>query len=167
MKVNEKTVDVEKTAGADIKDQTSEKKTATKAVKSEKAAVKTEKAAVTEDSVKEESSETKTAAKKTTAKPAAKTTKAAAAKKTTAKPAAKTTKTAAKKTTAKPAKVECELYIQYNGNQLDQAVLLERVEEDCVNQGVSVKELKLYLKPEDNACYYVANGSFAGKVDLF
>lgn len=122
MKVSEKTVDVEKLAGVDIKDQTSEKKT--------------------------------------TAKPAAKTTKAAAAKKTT-----KTT--TAKKTTAKPAKVECELYIQYNGNQLDQAVLLERVEEDCINQGVSVKELKLYLKPEDNACYYVANGSFAGKVDLF
>lgn len=122
MKVSEKTVDVEKLAGVDIKDQTSEKKTTTK--------------------------------------PAAKTTKAAAAKKTT-----KTT--TAKKTTAKPAKVECELYIQYNGNQLDQAVLLERVEEDCINQGVSVKELKLYLKPEDNACYYVANGSFAGKVDLF
>lgn len=122
MKVSEKTVDVEKLAGVDIKDQTSEKKTTTK--------------------------------------PAAKTTKAAAAKKTT-----KTT--TAKKTTAKPAKVECELYIQYNGNQLDQAVLLERVEEDCINQGISVKELKLYLKPEDNACYYVANGSFAGKVDLF
>ncbi len=122
MKVSEKTVDVEKLAGVDIKDQTSEEKTTTK--------------------------------------PAAKTTKAAAAKKTT-----KTTTT--KKTTAKPAKVECELYIQYNGNQLDQAVLLERVEEDCINQGVSVKELKLYLKPEDNACYYVANGSFAGKVDLF
>ena len=122
MKVSEKTVDVEKLAGVDIKDQTSEKKTTTK--------------------------------------PAAKTTKAAAAKKTT-----KTTTT--KKTTAKPAKVECELYIQYNGNQLDQAVLLERVEEDCINQGISVKELKLYLKPEDNACYYVANGSFAGKVDLF
>lgn len=127
MKVSEKTVDVEKLAGVDIKDQTSEKKTTTKSVKSEKAAAK-------EESVKEESSETKTAAKKTT---------------------------------AKPAKVECELYIQYNGNQLDQAVLLERVEEDCINQGVSVKELKLYLKPEDNACYYVANGSFAGKVDLF
>ena len=101
-----------------------------------------------------------TSEEKTTTKPAAKTTKAAAAKKTT-----KTT--TAKKTTAKPAKVECELYIQYNGNQLDQAVLLERVEEDCINQGISVKELKLYLKPEDNACYYVANGSFAGKVDLF
>lgn len=127
MKVSEKTVDVEKLAGVDIKDQTSEKKTTTKSVKSEKAAAK-------EESVKEESSETKTAAKKTT---------------------------------AKPAKVECELYIQYNGNQLDQAVLLERVEEDCINQGISVKELKLYLKPEDNACYYVANGSFAGKVDLF
>lgn len=153
MKVSEKTVDIEKLAGVDIKDQTSEKKTTTKSVKSEKAAAK-------EESVKEESSETKTAAKKTTAKPVAKTTKAAAAKKTT-----KTT--TAKKTTAKPAKVECELYIQYNGNQLDQAVLLERVEEDCINQGVSVKELKLYLKPEDNACYYVANGSFAGKVDLF
>lgn len=122
MKVSEKTVDIEKLAGVDIKDQTSEEKTTTK--------------------------------------PAAKTTKAAAAKKTT-----KTTTT--KKTTAKPAKVECELYIQYNGNQLDQAVLLERVEEDCINQGISVKELKLYLKPEDNACYYVANGSFAGKVDLF
>ncbi|MBQ4283471.1 MAG: hypothetical protein IJB96_06055 [Lachnospira sp.] len=110
------------------------------------------------------------AEKKTTAK------KATTAKKTTKKAETETAKaekkTAAKKATTekkstKKAAAKVEMFLQYNDNQLDEAALLERVNDDCKAQGVEAKELKLYLKPQDNACYYVANGTVAGKVDLF
>ena len=39
--------------------------------------------------------------------------------------------------------------------------------QDVGRSYISVEELKLYVKPEDNACYYVANGNVAGKVDLY
>ena len=45
--------------------------------------------------------------------------------------------------------------------------LLERVMQDCGEDKISVEDLKLYVKPEDNACYYVANGNVAGKGDLY
>lgn len=70
------------------------------------------------------------------------------------------------KKTAAPA-VRKELYIQFNGAQIDEETLLNRVQADCENQNIVVKELKLYLKPEDNACYYVANGNIAGRVGLY
>lgn len=106
----------------------------------------------------------KLAAKKTTA--STKTTaakKAAEAKKeTAAKSAAKTTrKTAAKKTFKK------ELFFQFDGKQVDEETLVARITEDVKSQNVEIKDLKMYLKPEDNACYYVANGNLAGKVDLY
>ena len=116
----------------------------------------------------------KTRAAKTTAKPAAKKTAKKADEETVAakKPAAKTTKTAAKKTTTrktatKKKEITKSLYIQHCGKQIDEASLYERVIKDCESQNVTVEELKLYVKPEDNACYYVANGNVAGKVDLY
>lgn len=113
-------------------------------------------------------------AKKETVK--AETAKSEPAKKETVKkePAKKsvkkTTKKAAKvteKATTRKANVKPEMSIQYDGNQIDSDALLERVQADCVSEGIKVKELKLYIKPEDNACYYVANGNVAGKVDLY
>ena len=94
----------------------------------------------------------KTAAKKTETKPAEK--KAAAVKKTVKKTAAKS-------------EPSTEVFIQYHGKQIDEKALLERVMQDCGEDKISVEDLKLYVKPEDNACYYVANGNVAGKVDLY
>ena len=99
----------------------------------------------------------KTAAKKTETKPAEK--KATAVKKTVKK--AVTRKTAAK------SEPSTEVFIQYHGKQIDEKALLERVMQDCGEDKISVEDLKLYVKPEDNACYYVANGNVAGKVDLY
>ena len=47
------------------------------------------------------------------------------------------------------------------------ALSVKKVEEDCKRQKVKAKDLSLYIKPEDNACYYVANNGIAGKVDLY
>ena len=107
----------------------------------------------------EEVKETKTTAKKAAAKTdsAAKETKAAAKK------------PAAKKTTAKVEKV-VETYVEFAGNQ----VLLSNVEASVkaayVAEGhreSSIKTMKVYVKPEENAAYYVINDNNVGRVDLF
>ncbi|WP_051637207.1 DUF6465 family protein [Lachnospira multipara] len=107
--------------------------------------------------------------KATTAKKA--TTKETAAKKATKKATTKTTTTksvAAKPSTTTAKKtVKKELFVQYLNQQVELESLEGKVLEDLQNQGITANDLKLYLKPEDNACYYVANGNIAGKVDLF
>lgn len=135
----------------------SEKSTVKKATPVKTAEVKDEKPVVTEK--KKPGRKPKTASEKPaeTKKPAAKTT---ATKKTTAK------KTTAKKTTAKVA-AKNTVYIQFNGRQVDYDELLKKVAADCKKQKASSKDVTLYIKPEDNACYYVANNGIAGKVDLY
>ena len=135
----------------------SEKSTVKKATPVKTAEVKDEKTVVTEK--KKPGRKPKTASEKPaeTKKPAAKTT---ATKKTTAK------KTTAKKTTAKVA-AKNTVYIQFNGRQVDYDEVLKKVAADCRKQKASSKDVTLYIKPEDNACYYVANNGIAGKVDLY
>ena len=77
----------------------------------------------------------------------------------------KQTKETVKKSSAK--KIKKEFYFECFGQQIDEASLMKKVVTDCSRQSVTVKEIKLYLKPEDNACYYVANGNVAGKVELY
>lgn len=117
----------------------------------------------------------RTATGKTTKKTA--TAKAAKSSKSTKTTKAASTKSVAEKTTAKADKAEKkvpkarklkkEFYFQYLGNQIDEDALLNKVILDCKGQSIEVKEIKLYLKPEDNTCYYVANGNIAGKVELY
>ena len=96
--------------------------------------------------------EVKAAEAKTTVK---KTANKAAAKTETAK---KAVETAAAKT---------ETFNQYNDEQTDMDAVLKRVEADLKAQKVAAKDIKLYIKPQDGACYYVADGKVAGRVDLF
>jgi hypothetical protein len=120
------------------------------ATKAKEAAAETVKAA--EGKAKETAKKAETTvAKKATA---AKTT----AKKTVAKAAAKTV---ASKT---------EIAVQYQ----NQEVSLDKVEENVKAQFVSeghkagsIKTIKIYVKPEEYSAYYVINGKFSGRVDLF
>ena len=109
--------------------------------------------------------EVKAAEAKTTVK---KTAKKAAAKTETAK---KAVETAAVKAEAKVAvakkEAKTETFIQYNDEQTDMDAVLKRVEADLKAQKVAAKDIKLYIKPQDGACYYVADGKVAGRVDLF
>ena len=111
--------------------------------------------------------ETKTSEKAETAKKAETTVKAAA--KTTAK---KATKKAAAKKTAKAEKKELvpEVFVQFDGNEDVVANVIERAKEAFTADGhraSSIKSLKVYLKPEEYAAYYVINDTYAGKVNLF
>ena len=102
--------------------------------------------------------EKKPAAKKATKKPAAKKTaakKAPAAKKTTKKSAAK--KFAPKETVT----------LQFAGAEFDFAKITKAVEADCKKKFKgTAKTLKIYVKPEDRAVYYVVNDDFSDKIEL-
>ena len=107
--------------------------------------------------------ETKTAAKEATAKVVAKVeeTKNAAKKR---KPRTKTAKKAAKE------ELKPEVYIQYQGREGVVEDAIKKVTEQFVAEGhraSTIKSLQLYLKPEENAAYYVINQKIAGRVDLF
>ena len=107
--------------------------------------------------------------KKETKKPAAKktTAKKATEKKTTGKKATSKKESTAKNTNIKEAIVTKQMFIEFDGKQIDEDLIVQKVEEECKKQEVTVKELTLYFKPEDNACYYVVNNNVSGKVELF
>ena len=107
--------------------------------------------------VKSEEPAKKTAAKKTT------TRKATAAKKTT-------TKTAAKTTAAKKAEPVTEVYVQYWGKEIHTSEVADRIKkiwtEDMGKKASELKDLKIYIKPEDNGAHYVINGDVTGFIGL-
>ena len=106
----------------------------------------------------------KTAAKKTTAK------KATAAKTTAAKKTAAKKTTATKKAAAKKAEIKTEMYLQFSGKEYSQEEILQKVKDiwtyDLHQNVDDIKDVQLYLKPEESAAYYVVNGVESGKVDL-
>lgn len=94
---------------------------------------------VTSDKIKDEKTSTKAAVKKTTTK-----------------------KTAAKK-------VDAEVIFQYAGKEIFPKALLEEAKKDFKsNYGKEsdIKDMKLYIKPEDHAAYYVVNESISGKISF-
>lgn len=61
------------------------------------------------------------------------------------------------------------VYVQFAGKEILTADLVAQVTEKWVALGhraSSIKELNLYVKPEDNAAYYVINGKESGKIEL-
>ena len=88
------------------------------------------------------------------------------------KPAAK--KPAAKKATAKKPAVKAaapvEVFVQFNGQEtvVDAVVAKAKAAYEADgHRASSIKELQVYLKPEESAAYYVINKKYAGRVDLF
>ncbi len=107
-----------------------------------------------------------TAAKKTTVKKTA--SKTAAKKTTTAKTGAK--KTTTRKTTSKKAEIRTEIFLQFAGKEYSQEEIIQKVKDiwtyDLNKNVAEIKDIQLYLKPEESAAYYVVNGEESGKVVL-
>ena len=79
---------------------------------------------------------------------------------------------AKKATPAKAAKVEIKtaLYVQFAGNEVTEADIIDKVKAAYVAEGhkeSAIKEINLYVKPEEYAVYYVINDKAIGKVNLF
>lgn len=108
------------------------------------------------------------APKKTTEKSPAKkaaTTKKAA-EKTTAKKTTEKKPTARKTTAKKVAAVNTEVYVQFLGKEVYAKDVVEGVKkiwtDEMGKKESELKELKVYIKPEDNGAYYVINGDITG-----
>ena len=85
---------------------------------------------------------------------------------------AKVEKKAAKKTTRKAApkaaKVKTNIVLQFQGHELGEADFVEEAKKLWAEAGKTeaIKELNLYVKPEDGAVYCVINGETMGKFAL-
>lgn len=89
--------------------------------------------------------------------------------KKTAKAAVAATETTATKTAAKRAPAaKPEVFLQYAGKDINtEAIVAAAKAEFKAEKGrIGIKTCQVYLKPEDNAAYYVINGDFTGKIEL-
>ncbi len=140
------------------------------------AAETAKKAAAVKKSV-EKAAEPAVKAVKKAAEPAAKAVKKAAepaakAVKKAAEPAAKAVKKVAddaKKTVAKAVKKEAaaNVVLQFAGREVAMKDVLEAAKKAyAASNKAAIKDITLYVKPEDNAAYYVVNGDVTGKIEL-
>ena len=116
----------------------------------------------------------KTTAKK--AEPDTSTVQTTEVKEAPAKTTVRKTRTTAKKTTEKPARrtvkkeVNAEVYVQFLGKEVYAKDVLENVKkiwtEEMGKKEKDLKDVKIYIKPEENAAYYVINGDVTGAVGL-
>lgn len=136
-----------------VKKTTSKEKTPVKAIETKK---DTTKAIETRAAVLKEAAPVEKTAEKPAAKKAAK--KAAPAKKAPAK------------RTAKKAELKTEMFLQFAGKEYTEKELLQKVKDvwtkTLKNKVGDMKDVKIYLKPEESAAYYVINGDTTGRVDL-
>lgn len=61
------------------------------------------------------------------------------------------------------------LFVEFGGKQTEDKALVAQAKELWVAEGKKVKDIKslnLYVKPEENAAYYVINDDFSGKIEL-
>ena len=96
-----------------------------------------------------------------------------AAAKPAEKPAEKKTaikKTVLKKTAAKKTAVKETIYLQYLGKEINKDDIVKQVKEvwtkQLKNKAGDLKSVDLYLKPEENAVYYVINGDVTGSLNI-
>ncbi len=76
-------------------------------------------------------------------------------------------KTAAKRTTKKA--IKTTFVVQAGDKEVTMEEAIERVKEAWVaagNEEKDLKEIAVYVKPEDKAIYYVVNGDVTGKVEF-
>ena len=127
-------------------------------VAEEKAAAKTEANAVKKDEPKAAAKAEANAAKKDEPKAAGKA-KAGAAK----KPEAKAEEKSASKAKPAEAVITETVCLQYAGREVELADILAKVEEAC-KETSTAKDIRVYVKPEENMAYYVVNGDVSGSV---
>lgn len=111
--------------------------------------------------------EVKAEAKKAPAKKA-EPKKEAAKKETVKKETVKKAAPAKKATTTKKA-VEPAVVVQFGGQEVNMATVIENAKKAFEAEGnkvSSIKEIQIYVKPEEYAAYYVING-VSGRINLF
>lgn len=121
------------------------------------------------DTVKEKVTSEKVPAKKDAKTPAKKTTARKSIKKVSEKPVkAVEKKPATRRTTKKES--AAEIYIQYLGKELSTKNILENIKNlwtgEMGRKEKDLKDVKVYIKPEENKAYFVVNGNETGYIWL-
>ena len=88
-----------------------------------------------------------------------------------AKKATKAAKTVGDGISLRAAKAACkeEIFVQYSQHEVRTSDILDRAKADYVKKGneiTDIKEIQVYIKPSDNAAYYVVNHSETGKIEF-
>lgn len=82
----------------------------------------------------------------------------------------KTAKKTAKKTTKKLVEKKTNVVVQWYGKSVTEEEIVEKVKAAYVaetgKKESSIKVLDVYVKPEENAAYYVVDSKVTGRVDL-
>ena len=104
-------------------------------------------------------------AKKAVKKDTAKTSSQSAVRRSETK-VVKTETVAAPKAAKTETKVE--VYLQFGDREVRVSEIMQAAEDDFHGKesDTAIQSVQLYLKPEDCAAYYVANGAFSGKVAM-
>lgn len=137
-----------------VRKTSSKEKTPVKAIETKKDTTKAieTRAAVLKEPVPAEKTEDKTTVKKAASK------KTVSAKKTSVRKA------------AKKVELKTEMFLQFAGKEYTDKEILQKVKEVWTkvlkNKVSDMKDVKIYLKPEESAAYYVINGEATGRVDL-
>lgn len=66
--------------------------------------------------------------------------------------------------------VSPEVILQYRGYEVNIEALTERIRAHYYSKGFkkgTIKDMQIYMKPEDFTAYYVINDGVVGKVNLF
>ena len=85
-----------------------------------------------------------------------------------AKPTAKVSRAPRKKAT-RAAAPQVRVVLQYMGREISQAEMAEAASaawQAAGGQPAALQSIDLYIKPEDNAVYYVVNGETTGKLPI-
>ena len=89
--------------------------------------------------------------------------------KTHSEKARKAAKTVSDDISLKAAKFSCkeEVFVQYSHHEIRTTDIIEKAKQDYVSKGnkpSSIREIQVYIKPSDNAAYYVVNHQETGKI---
>ena len=71
---------------------------------------------------------------------------------------------------AEKAELKPGIVLQFQGSETTVDEAVEKIKAQFVAEGhrvSTIKDLQVYLKPEEAAAYYVINQKFAGRIDLF
>ncbi|MBQ8639810.1 MAG: hypothetical protein IJ468_11655 [Lachnospiraceae bacterium] len=77
-------------------------------------------------------------------------------------------KKAAKKTVVKAAP-KADIFVQFAGREVavnELAIAAKQAFVDAGNKAGDAKDVKIYVKPEESAAYYVINDEFKGRIAL-
>lgn len=67
------------------------------------------------------------------------------------------------------ARAKKNIVIQYQGRERSEQNLMDLIKEDVLRQGVAeadITEVNVYIKPEENAVFYVINNKLQGQIEF-